>query len=170
MVFWAFQVDHSSLSLQQIFLDIHFPIYYTLLAAQPCGVSDRVGILLLHTPLSHSGSFPYIFVPFSGHLFVRDTLLDRLFHFSNSSGHQRFTRASDPKISWFLLFGQISNGGYLQPDCTSLYSIKLSHCSHMLRITFAYFCTPQECTEEGTSFPFITSASFLFISWSGFMF
>lgn len=33
MVFWAFQVDHSSLSLQHIFLDIHFPIYYTLLAA-----------------------------------------------------------------------------------------------------------------------------------------
>ena len=45
MVFWAFQVDRSSLSLQQIFLYIYFPIYYTLLVAQSCGVSDR-----LHTP------------------------------------------------------------------------------------------------------------------------
>ena len=163
MVFQAFQVDHSSLSLQQFFLDISFPIYYSSGGIILRGVGQGWNFLASY-PLSHSGSFPYIFVPFSGHLFVRDTLLDRLFPFRNSSGNQRFTCASDPKVSCFLLFGQISNGGYLQPDCTSLYSIKPSHCSHILRITFVYFCTPAECTEKGISFPFITLASFLFIS------
>lgn len=84
-------------------------------------MSDRVGILLLHTPFLTVALF-LIFVPFSGHLSVRDTLLDRLFHFSNSSGHQRFTRASNPKylVSFYLAKFQTADiYNQIAPACTA---------------------------------------------------
>lgn len=94
-------------------------------------MSDRVGILLLHTPFLTVALF-LIFEPFSGHLFVRDTLLDRLFHFSNSSGYQRFTRASNPKylVSFYLAEFQTADiYNQIAPACTASNYLIVPTCS-----------------------------------------